>query len=162
MSSSSSSSSPHDIKTCKCQSCEIEKINIRREKDKIHRRDIRRSDCKNSADDCECEFHVKYRDIKYKDLLAHTNRRESLTPEEKSKVNSAKCKRQKTVRNVILSPEQKENLSNTRATDLHEKLLQEYESAVATVFNRQELDDLDKNFDFCKYAGKNFLLFLIM
>ena len=158
MSSSSSSSSPHNIKTCKCQSCVIEKINIRREKDKLHRRELRRSDCKNSADDCECEFHVKYRDIKYKDLLAHSNRRQSLTPEEKSKVKSSVCKRQNTKRNVILSPEQKENLSNARATDSLEILLKEYVNAVKTVFNRQELDDLDRNFDFCKYAGKNFCL----
>ena len=162
MSSSSSSSSPHNIKTCKCQSCVIEKINIRREKDKLHRRELRRSDCKNSADDCECEFHVKYRDIKYKDLLAHSNRRNLLTAEEKSKINSAVRKHNKTVRNVILSPEQKENLSNTRATDSLEILLKEYENAVKTVFNRQELEELDRNFDFCKYAGKNFLLFLII
>jgi hypothetical protein len=162
MSSSSSSSSHHDIKTCKCQSCEIEKINIRREKDKIYRRIKRRSDCKNPADDCQCEFHVKYRDIKEKDALAHSKRRESLTPDEKSKIDSTDRKQKQKVRRVILSPEQKENLSNTRATDLHEKLLHEYESAVKTVFNRQELDDLDRNFDFCKYAGKNFLLFLII
>ena len=161
-SSSSSSSSPHNIKTCKCQFCEIEKLNIRRVKDLIRKRNSRRSDCKNSADDCECDFHVKYRDIKEKDSLAHSNRRQLLTPEEKCKINSAVRKHNTTVRNVILSPEQKEKLSNTRATDLHEKLLYEYESAVKTVFNRQELDDLDNNFGFCKYAGKNFVLFMII
>jgi len=161
MSSSSSSSSHHDIKTCKCQSCEIEKINIRREKDKLHRRELRRSDCKNSADDCECEFHVKYRDIKYKDLLAHSNRRKLLTPEDKSKTLVAQ-KQYKIVRKVLLSPEQKEIILNTRATDSYENLLLEYENAVTTVFNRQELEELDRNFDFCKYAGKNFLFFLII
>ena len=93
MSSSSSSSSPHNIKTCKCQFCEIEKINIRRDKDLIRKRNNRRSDCKNLAEDCNCQFHVKYRDIKQKDALAHSNRRQLLTPEEKSKSNSAIRKR---------------------------------------------------------------------
>ena len=155
MSSSSSSSSPHNIKTCKCQFCEIEKINIRRDKDLIRKRNNRRSDCKNPAHDCQCQFHVKYRGIKEKDALAHFNKRLLLTPEEKSKIDSGNCKQKQKVRRVILSPEQKDTISNTRATDSLEILLHEYESAVKSVFNRQELDDLDKNFDFCKYAGKN-------
>jgi hypothetical protein len=154
MTSSSSSSSPHNIKTCKCQLCEIEKINIRRDKDLIRKHNSRRSDCKNLAEDCNCQFHVKYRDIKQKDALAHSNRRQLLTPEEKSKSLDAR-KRNHIVRKVLLSPEQKEVISNTRATDSLEQLRQEYENAVKTVFNRKELDDLDRNFDFCKYAGKN-------
>jgi hypothetical protein len=94
--------------------------------------------------------------------LAHFNKRQLLTPEEKSKIDSGNCKQKQKVRRVILSPEQKDTISNTRATDSLEILLHEYESAVKSVFNRQELDDLDKNFDFCKYAGKNFVFFLIL
>jgi len=153
MTSSSSSSSPHNIKTCKCQFCEIKKLNIRREKDLIRKRNSRQTDCKNPTEDCNCAFHVKYRVIKDKDALAHSNRRQLLTPEEKSKTLVA-YKQYKIVTKVLLSPEQKEIILKTRATDSYENLLLEYENAVKTVFNRQELEELDRNFDFCKYAGK--------
>ena len=73
------------------------KKNIRRDKDLIRKRNNRRSDCKNPADDCQCEFHVKYRDIKEKDALAHFNKRQLLTPEEKSKIDSADRKQKQKV-----------------------------------------------------------------
>ena len=120
--------------TCICAACEKERIKDinRRSTDKLYKQRKRKTDCINERTSCLCEFHIRYRAIKEKDALAH-----------------ASSRRQQMNGKII-------NM-NQLADSLRSETLTNYTIASKTVFSRHEIDELDNNLDFDKYAGTHFI-----
>jgi len=133
----------HHSTTCICAACEKERIKDinRRSTDKLYKQRKRKTDCINERTSCLCEFHIKYRALKEKDALAHASRRQKMTTPE----------------NVTLHNNRKMIKMNQLADSLHSETLKNYTIASKTVFSRHEIDELDNNLAFDKYAGTHFI-----
>ena len=152
LSSSSSlslcASTAHDD-TCICAACEKERITINRlSTDKLYQRRKRKTDCINERNSCLCEFHIKYRAIKEKDALAHASRRQKMTTPEKVTL---------TTNNRNKKNDRKLIKMNQLADSLRSETLTNYTIASKNVFSRHEIDEMDNNLDFDKYAGTHFI-----
>ena len=106
------------------------------------------TNCINDRNSCLCEFHIRYRAIKEKDALAHASRRQKMTTPEKVSLNT-NIRNKKNDRKIIQM--------NQLADSLRSETLTNYTIASKTVFSRHEIDELDNNLDFDKYAGTHFI-----
>ena len=96
------------------------------------RADLRKrlQECINPPDECTCQAHVQYRTTKINNKNNHTSNRKNETPAERAK------------------------RINSLADNRYKNTIAKYESAVETVFKQEELEQLDRDFDFIKCSRK--------
>ena len=98
----------------------------------LSRADLRKrlQECINPPDECTCHAHVQYRTTKINNKNNHTSNRKNEIPAERAK------------------------RINSLADNRYKNTIAKYESAVETVFKQEELEQLDRDFDFIKCSRK--------